>query len=164
MSIALNIGCGNRQYKEFVGYKCINIDKRKLEGVNIIADIKHLPLKNECADYILASDVIEHFPISKTKCMLLGWARSLKLGGVLELRCPNLKVICENYVSGKFSTRLTSWLLYGGQDYDLNFHYVGFDKEWLTSLLEKYNLKVFDYKEEGTNMILKARRVEYRYD
>ena len=158
--ICLNLGCGNRQYKEFAGYKCVNVDKRWLKGVDVIADITCLPFKNECVDYILASDIIEHFPISKTKGTLLEWGRSLKLGGVLELRCPNLEIICKNYIDGRSSARLTSWLLYGGQDYDLNFHYVGFDKGWLSSWLEKNNLKVFDYKEEGTNMILKARRVK----
>jgi hypothetical protein len=31
--ICLNLGCGNRQYKEFAGYKCINIDKRRVKVV-----------------------------------------------------------------------------------------------------------------------------------
>jgi len=160
IDIALNLGCGNKQFENLEECKCINVDKRKLKGINVIADVEYLPFKESCADYILASDIIEHFPIDKTKAILWGWNRSLKIGGILELRCPNLRAICKKYIDRVHNTKLTSWLLYGGQDYALNFHYVGFDKEWLSSLLEECKFQIISYKEADNNMILKARKIK----
>jgi len=160
MEICLNIGCGTKQFKEFAGYKCINVDMRKLKGVDVIANVEQLPFKAECINYIIANDVIEHFPISQTQSLLKEWNRALKKDCILEIRCPDLSIICENYVSGKTSARVTSWLLYGGQDYDLNFHYVGFDNKWLGGLFKKNNFDPFGYTKSGTNMILKGRKIK----
>jgi len=158
MGITLNVGCGDRRFKNFAGNKCVNIDKRRIKGVDVVADVRRLPFKNGCADYVLASDVLEHFPISETNNILTEWNRAIKSAGVLEIRCPNLYTICKNYVDGKTSAKLTSWLLYGAQDYALNFHYVAFDKEFLSGRLGHRGFDVIDYVDEGNNFILKGRK------
>ena len=71
MKLTLNIGCGNRTYKEYPeGYTCINYDERNLEGVNTTGDARKLDNPDKMFDYILASDIIEHFPLSETNEIL----------------------------------------------------------------------------------------------
>jgi predicted SAM-dependent methyltransferase len=160
MKQTLNLGCGLRTYSEYPKqYKCINYDIREdLPDVDVVGDVTDLSrYTNETFDYILASDILEHFPIAKTTSILSEWRRVLKKGGLLELRVPNLAIICGNYSSGNAAK--TSWLLYGGQDYPGNFHYVGFDKVWLSDLCNQVSLVPQVYREEGNNFILLVKKV-----
>jgi ubiquinone/menaquinone biosynthesis C-methylase UbiE len=159
MKLTLNVGCGERIPKDYPkGHKCINIDIRKnLKDINVVSDVQNLPFKNDSFDYIFASDIIEHFPIAKTDNILKEWCRVLKKGGIIEFRAPNLAYICRAYVAGIHDAKMTSWLLYGGQGYEYNFHYVGFDRKWLNSILSKHGLVEFSYQDVGNNFELKAR-------
>ena len=161
MKFTLNVGCGERTFKEYPeGYKCINVDERDLSNVDKVMDVHKLDFPDEYFDYILASDIIEHFPISETKDVLTEWKRILKIGGVIEFRVPNLKEICKRYINGNADTKYTSWLLYGGQGYSGNFHYVGFDREWFSSICIEYGLKEIKYSEKGNNFIMKVEKIQ----
>ena len=156
----LNIGCGERTFEEYPeGYKCINIDERDLSNVDKVMDVRRLDFPDEYFDYILASDIIEHFPISETKDILTEWKRILKVGGIIEFRAPNLRAICNKYIKGEYEAKLTSWLLFGGQDYHGNFHYVGFDRPWFKSIIEPIGLKEIEYKNMDNNFEMKVQRV-----
>ena len=158
MKFTLNVGCGERTFEEYPeGYKCINIDERDLSNVDKVMDVRVLDFPDEHFDYILASDIIEHFPIADTEFILKEWKRVLKINGVIEFRVPNLKEICRKYVDGENDTKKTSWLLFGGQGYSGNFHYVGFDRKWFSSICARCGMKEIEYKEEGTNFITKMR-------
>jgi len=162
MKLTLNVGCGERTYKEYPpGHKCINYDEREnLNNIDEVGDVRDLSkFPDENFDYILASDIIEHFPIVETDKVLAEWKRVLTVGGIIEFRMPNLKVICKKYIDGKHDAKHTSWLLYGGQGYSGNFHYVGYDKQWFSSILETNGFEVFDYKEIGNNFEIKGRKI-----
>jgi len=169
--ITLNIGCGGRVYDGYPHpfYKCINYDLRPLPVVNIVGDVRELPFKNEYFDYILASDIIEHFPIAHTEEVLSEWLRVLKPQCLIEFRLPNLLAICEDYVKRHQENRSDtyddvpiahyfSWLLYGGQDYVGNFHYVGFDRRFFKHMCAKVNLIEHSWQKDGYNMIVKMRK------
>jgi predicted SAM-dependent methyltransferase len=160
MKLTLNVGCGTRTYKEYpTGYKCINFDQRgDLPEVDEVGNVKDLSrFEAGKFDYILASDIIEHFPIAETQEVLKEWRRVLNPLGVIEFRLPNLAAICKQYEKAH-NAKNVSWLLYGGQDYPGNFHYVGFDREFFTTQCTQAGFVVVDYKEEGFNMIVKCRR------
>jgi SAM-dependent methyltransferase len=160
MKKTLNVGCGERTFKEYPsGHKCINVDERNLPCVDEVMDVRKLNFPDNYFDYILASDIIEHFPISKTQDILIEWKRVLKVGGIIEFRLPNLKDICKKYVDGINDTKLTSWLIYGGQDYSGNFHYVGFDRGWFKSIVEPLDLKEIEYKDADNNFEIKFQKV-----
>ena len=160
MKLTLNVGCGERTFKEYPeGYKCINIDERDLTNVDKIMDVHKLDFSDEYFDYIFASDIIEHFPIAETKDILIEWKRVLKIGGVIEFRMPNLKVICKKYINEKHDTKKTSWLLYGGQGYSGNFHYVGFDRGWFKLIIEPLGFKEIEYNEIGNNFEIKVKKI-----
>ena len=157
--LTLNIGCGDRTYTEYPsGHKCINVDERLLSGVDEVMDACKLNFQDEHFFYILASDIIEHFPIVKTGVVLKEWLRVLKPGGIIEFRLPNLRAICDNYIRGRVDAELTSWLLYGGQEYRGNFHYAAFDRGLFSSLIKNYGLVEIDYKEIGNNFEMRARK------
>lgn len=152
----LNVGCGTRTYKEYPkGYKCFNFDIRPLAGVDIVGDVEVTGLIDEQFDYILASDIIEHFPISKTVSVLKEWARLLKHGGIMEIRTPNMQWAMEHYKKTG-DTKFVSYHIFGGQDYPGNFHYVMFDVKWLSALCAEAYLIPVRHRLEGSNFILEV--------
>jgi len=158
-NFALNIGCGERVFKEYPdGFVCINVDYRNINSADVVADAKNLPFCNAFFSYILASDIIEHFPIVDTPEVLSEWRRVLNIGGIIEFRMPNLRVICKEYINNNHDTRLTSWLLYGGQDYIGNFHYVGFDRDFFKSIISPMGFKELTYREVGNNFEVTYRK------
>ncbi len=159
MKLTLNVGCGAKTFKEYPpGHKCINYDERKLDVVDVVGDVKTLNFPDEHFDYILASDIIEHFPISQTVSVLGEWKRVLKVGGIIEFRLPNLAALCEKYITGVQDAKLTSWLLYGGQDYPGNFHYVAFDRPWLNNILASLGFKELEFTPMDNNFEIKSTR------
>ena len=168
--ITLNIGCGERTFKEYPkGHKCINVDERDLNNVDKVMDVRKLDFPDEYFDYIIASDIIEHFPISETENILKEWKRILKVGGIIEFRMPNLEAVVSDYLKRKDEDRSDvqggipisqyfSWLLYGGQDYSGNFHYVCFDRRLFKYTIEQVGLKEINWKKEGYNMIIKTKK------
>jgi len=166
--LTLNVGCGERTYKEYPeGYKCINFDNRKnLPNVDVVGDVRQLDFPDETFDYVLASDIIEHFTIKETRKLLMEWRRVLKPNGVLEMRTPNLKFLAENYVKGlrdgahPHPADFFSYHAFGGQDYPGNFHYVLFDRSWLSMICKECGLKEVEYKEVAQNFIMKVEKRE----
>lgn len=160
MRLSLNIGSGDRFYEEYPdGYKCINVDIRKSLGyVDVISDVERLSFKDNTCDYVLASDIIEHFPIVQTKKLLSEWNRVLKMDGILEIRTPNLLWAATEYAN-KGDAKFVSYHIFGGQDYPGNYHYVMFDRRWLAYLCSTKGLKEVSYVEDGSNFIMKVRKV-----
>ena len=160
--LTLNVGCGERVYDFYPDdkYKCINFDERPLDCVNEVGDVRDLSIfSDNTFNYILASDIIEHFPIAETAKVLTEWRRVLKTNGIIEFRAPNLETICKKYVDGTHDAKHTSWLLYGGQSYSGNFHYVGFDRVWFKSIIEPLGFEEIEFKESGNNFVMKVRKL-----
>lgn len=161
MKKTLNVGAGNRTFKNYPNkeYECINFDERNLSQIDEVGDVRDLSrFKDEEFDYILASDIIEHFPIKDTPIVLKEWRRVLKKDGVIEFRLPNLEIICKAYVEGKHDAKMTSWLLYGGQTYSGNFHYTGYDPEWFRKVLKDNGFEPMGSKDSGNNFEIKAKK------
>ena len=156
----LNIGCGQQILSSYV-----NVDIRKLEGVDVICDVKRLPFKDNAFVKLWASDVLEHNPRLDTEGILKEWHRVLKKRGILTLKIPNLKTIASNYIRGLIDCAEFSRLIYGNQeDNDIaNFHKSGFDSFYLKRLLRKAGFKIEKVIENPSppaqnNMIIKAEK------
>ena len=142
--IKLHLGCGT---KHIEGYT--NIDVRYLPGVDEVNNIKFLRnYKPNSVDVIYACHVLEHFSRWEYKTVLNRWFEILKPGGTLRLAIPNFSAICSYYVkTGDLSSIMG--LLYGGQDYDENYHYVTFDYNSLSNDLTQIgfnNIKEYNHK------------------
>ncbi len=156
----LNVGSGNRTYEEYpVGHTCFNMDARsELAVVDIVGDVRHLErFADEEFDYILASDILEHFPFAQTGDILAEWKRVLKYGGTLELRTPNFEAIIRHYEKYK-NMQHASWMLMGGQDYPGNYHFIMFNEKWLHEICEAAGFKFISCIEEGPNIVMKVEK------
>jgi len=146
MNLKLNLGCGTKIRKDF-----INIDIRKLPGVDLIHDLKNpLPYKDNTVDRIVAWDVLEHFPWRQTDTIFNDWVRVLKKGGKILLSLPNFEVHLEYLQKGITDSKKrynTPWEffianVFGGQDYPENTHYRTFTPDSVKDFFKKHNLKI----------------------
>jgi predicted SAM-dependent methyltransferase len=130
----LNLGCGNDLHPGF-----INIDCRDIEGVarHDITDADAMSAFKP-ASIILAYDVLEHFPRAKAREVLEMWVDLLAEGGTLKLRCPDFRHMMNLGQTDEW----IELLLYGGQDYDENYHRCGFTAQMLVNILEDMGLEI----------------------
>lgn len=145
MPLNLHLGCGTKHIPGFV-----NIDIRYLPKVNEVNNIKFLRnYKNNSVDLIYACHVLEHFSRWDFKNVLRRWYEILKPEGILRIAVPNFAKICE-YYSQTQDLQTIMGLLYGGQDYDENFHYVTYDFKTLSNSLQEIGFKEvreYDWKQ-----------------
>lgn len=139
----LHLGCGTKHLKGF-----INIDIRYLPGVDEVNNVKFIRNYNSNSiDLIYACHVLEHFSRWDYKNVLTRWYDVLKPNGILRLAVPNFESICKYYQSTK-DLKSIMGLLYGGQDYEENYHYVIFDENNLKNDLYDIgftNVYKYDY-------------------
>jgi predicted SAM-dependent methyltransferase len=127
--IIIEIGCGEKKLFE----QSIALDIRKTKIVDIIGNAKFLPLKNASVDYIYSSHTIEHFSHTEIHALLKEWTRILKSGGIIELRCPDLRIRTLLFFLHPCWQHIK--YIYGRQDYPENTHRCGFSYNILKSLL-----------------------------
>jgi SAM-dependent methyltransferase len=141
----LHLGCAK---KNIDGY--VNIDVRDLQGVDVIDNIITLEkFKENTADVIYVSHVLEHVTRLEYMDVLKRWYSILKVGGILRIAVPDFKAVVEHYVEHKDLTLLRGFL-YGGQTYKENFHYCAWDFEQLSSDLKEVGFKEvarYDWRE-----------------
>jgi|694.fasta_scaffold58393_8 predicted SAM-dependent methyltransferase len=140
--IKLHLGCGNKHIDGF-----INIDIRKVEGVDIVDDVTKLEsFSDNTIDLIYVSHVLEHFGRFEYTQILEKWYKLLKPQGTLRIAVPDFEKIVEHYLENK-NLFILRGLLYGGQDYAENFHYCTWDFQTLSddltnigfSSIKRYN-------------------------
>src|SRR3972149_9150010 len=80
----LEIGSGKRPTP---GYT--HLDIKPLEGIDIVADARKIPLPdNECEE-VYSHWVLEHFSYHDTFDLLTEWKRILKPGGIVKIITSN---------------------------------------------------------------------------
>jgi hypothetical protein len=81
----INLGCGKDIRKDMT-----NVDKRKWDGVDHVMDLRDWDLPDDSAEYILASQILEHFaPGDDLFTVMHNLWKTLKSGGKLEAYVPN---------------------------------------------------------------------------
>ncbi|MGB5277653.1 MAG: methyltransferase domain-containing protein, partial [Gammaproteobacteria bacterium] len=129
--IRLNLGCG---HKPLDGY--LNVDRRSLPGIDIVADVDELPFEQGEIDEIFSSHLLEHFPEEQLKRVLLHyWLDLLKPGGVFRAVVPDGDGMIKAYTGGEYPFQRLRDVTYGAQDYDGDFHFNMFTTSSLSELL-----------------------------
>lgn len=128
--LILDIGCGEGKLKGAIG-----VDVRSTRDVDVIADAGYLPFRDGAFDHVYSSHVIEHFSHLKVRNVLKEWVRVLKRGGVIEIRCPWLRVRALIFFLRPTWENVKH--IYGGQENEWNFHKCGFSFGLLKRLLEE---------------------------
>ena len=158
MSRKLELGSGN---KPRPGYEHLDF-RDGLPHIEYVHDLNNpLPFDTNVFDEVLADNVLVHFPWTKSLLLLIDWTRVLKSGGTLCIVVPDLAHIIQGYINNTGTSAISSkrkplaerglgiWnsksctiiKIFGGQDYDGNFHFAGFDSELIKHLFSKVGLK-----------------------
>jgi len=129
--IRLNLGCG---HVPLPGY--LNVDRRALPGVDVVAEVDQLPFaKGEVAE-ICSAHLLEHFPLEQLRRELLPyWVSLLRADGVFRAIVPDGANMARAFASQEYSFEALRQVTFGGQDYDGDFHYNMFSTETLSQLL-----------------------------
>lgn len=143
--LRIDLGAGTEPLPGFE-----SLDIRPLEGVKYVSDVRKLPFEDNSVDELAARHLIEHFTHTDVGNVLEEWCRVLKPGGFITVWCPNLLYIAQEYLklpdidkNPERKYHLLGWL-YGGQDYEYNFHYFAYD--WW--LLGEFLIKAGFFKVE----------------
>lgn len=159
----LNVGCGNDVRQGYV-----NVDFRQTHPAVMKVDLSVLPwpFADESADEILMLDFLEHFPYRRTKDILGECRRILKFGGTVDIQVPDFGILssaihwrgrfpcnsCGIEINPLKDSRCPGCKrrreiqdaavsrLYGGQDYEGNFHQTAFTWERLIELCAEHGL------------------------
>ena len=129
----LDIGCGESKKGD------IGLDLRRLDAVDIVADARNLPFRDESFDSVYSSDTIEHFSHREVGNVVVEWVRVLKKGGMIEIGTCDLRA--RAFLFFLFPTLKNVEDIYGGQDYSGNYHKNGFSFGLLRSLLGSCGIK-----------------------
>lgn len=129
--ILLNIGCGHVIMNDY-----INVDRRKLPGVDIVAEANDLPFEYNEITEIYTAHMLEHFPQEQLRRELLPYYLNLlKPGCLFRAITPDAKAMILEYVSGAYPYNDMREVMYGAQDYNGDFHYNMFTPDHLAALL-----------------------------
>ena len=141
----LHVGSGN---KHLPGYE--NIDIRYLPGVDRVENVKFLrSFKESTIHEIYACHVLEHFTRWDYMTVISRWYQLLIKGGTLKIAVPDFEQIVTTYNKTKNLESIIG-LLYGGQDYDENFHHIIWDFNTLKKDLESIgfvDIKRYDWRD-----------------
>lgn len=109
-SISIDAGCGTNK-------RCdIGLDIVRTEATDIICDLEQIPLKDDCADYILAEHVIEH--LNNPYNTIREFHRILKTGGKVHIGVPHA------FTTGAYSIDHKHYFTLRSLDYVINPHLV----------------------------------------
>lgn len=117
--LRLNLGCGHIALD---GY--LNVDRRALPGVDIVAEVDRLPFGDGELAEIFSAHLLEHFPQEQLRRALLPYYFSLLApGGRFAAVVPDAEAMLREYSNGNYPYDWLREVLYGGQDYDGDFHF-----------------------------------------
>lgn len=147
---SINVGCGNRKIHGFY-----NVDIRPEVNPDFVCDVSHISTVFKEADLIYACHVLEHFPVKPfefctTTCydVLLDWHKALRSGGTIRLSVPDIHAACERYLETGNLDEVKAFF-FGGQKYDFDYHYCGWDFKTLKEVLEGIgfeNVRLYDWR------------------
>ena len=129
--LRLNLGCG---HVPLDGY--LNVDRRALPGVDIVAEVDQLPFAAAEVQEIFSAHLLEHFPQEQLRRKLLPYYFGLiRNGGQFHAVVPDAEAMMREYAKGDYPYDTMREVLYGGQDYDGDFHFNMFTPASLSELL-----------------------------
>lgn len=129
----LNVGCGHILRDDY-----INVDGRKLPGVDVVCDVLDMPAELSDLDEIYAAHLVEHFSeLTLQSHVLPYWLSRLKSGGRLVLIAPNADAMMRRYCAGEIGFEQVKEVLFGGQEYEGDFHYTMLSPEAMKRLLSE---------------------------
>jgi hypothetical protein len=129
--LRLNLGAGHITFDDYV-----NVDLREMPGIDVVAPLDALPFEPNSVTEIFSSHVLEHFAELELRRKLLPyWFSLLRRGGTFRAIVPDVEAMTTAYAKGEIDFATLRAVLYGGQEYELDFHFTGFTPDSLSALL-----------------------------
>lgn len=98
MIYRLNVGAGNKRPD---GYFNIDaVQHPKATPLDLVADVRSIPLPDGCAREVMAIHVVEHIYPHDLHATLTEWHRLLQPGGLLVLELPDIVKCAKNMLKG----------------------------------------------------------------
>ena len=140
----MKLHIGGKEIKD--GWKILNI--QKFDGVDYQGDISDLSqFEDNSIDEIYASHVVEHVPKKKIMETLKGVHRVLSTNGKFFISVPDMDILCKIFIDPKASTKVkfhAMQRMFGGQIDEFDFHYFGWNLEFIRDFLFKAGFKKVD--------------------
>jgi SAM-dependent methyltransferase len=161
VTLRLNLGAGDDRRDGYV-----SVDLRE-DVADVVCDVRKLERWADGeVDEILALDLLEHFPATETAAILEEWARVLRPGGTLTVKCPNMLALSHEIVANDHAgnTRLVGFLIRNvmgghrfGPDGCLDTHHTNFTPALIQVALETAGFEVLS-NDVALNMTISARK------
>jgi predicted SAM-dependent methyltransferase len=143
--LRVNLGCGHRPMEDYV-----NVDMRLLPGVDVVAQVDDLPFEPGELGEMFSSHLFEHFPQDQVVRKLLPyWVTLIRPGGVFRVVLPDAGAMLTAFSEGTVPYEDLREVLYGGQEYEGDFHFNMYTVESLTDLLTEAGLVDVEVEAEG---------------
>ncbi len=143
--IRVNIGAGHIPLPEY-----LNVDARALPGIDVTSDVRKLPFSPGEVSEIYSAHLLEHFPAEELRRSILPhWVSLLEPGGTFVAVVPDTETMVTERAAGRMPFGDFIEVMYGGQDYDGDFHFSGFSPESLTALLVEAGLEDVKVRENA---------------
>lgn len=130
--------------------------------MDVVADMLHLPFKDESFETLQLMDCLEHVGRLQVYDALKEYRRVLCCGGEMKIKTPNLETLARMYLGGELPMVEIARRIFGQQDYESNLHRCIFDPPTLSDLLRQSGFKITHLAERldyPTNMMIRARRL-----
>lgn len=131
--IRLNLGCGHLPLPDY-----INVDRRALPGVDLVAEADALPFGPDEVAEISSAHLLEHFPQEQLRRQLLpAYFAMLRPGGRFHAVVPDARAMMAAHAEGHYPYEHLREVMFGAQDYDGDFHFNMFTPDSLAALLRQ---------------------------
>jgi hypothetical protein len=135
-ALRINLGAGHIPLPDY-----LNIDGRDLPGIDITSDIRKLPFSPGELSEIYSAHLLEHFPTEELRRTILPYLVSLlEEGGTFVAVVPDVETMINERAAGRMPFNDFIDVMYGGQEYEGDYHFAGFSPESLESLLVEAGL------------------------
>jgi predicted SAM-dependent methyltransferase len=132
----MKLHIGGEQIKD--GWKILNVQPK--DGVDYVGNISNLDqFTDNSISEIYASHVIEHVKQKDTLETFRGLYRVLKPKGTLYISVPDMDILCRMFVdeNANIDNKIHIMkMIFGGQVDDFDFHYMGWNQEFLFDFLK----------------------------
>lgn len=150
--LCLNLGCGNSIMASTKKEDWVNIDAFYPVGPEVKnflkCDVRELALADECADYILADQVLEHLSMADVPMALYEIRRVLKKGGKAIIIVPDFRSAITDWAKFDWERcfqaieyQYLSEVIYGNQKHDGEYHRTPFTAGYLNYILSMVGLR-----------------------
>jgi hypothetical protein len=143
--LRVNLGAGHLARPEY-----LNVDARALPGIDVVADVRHLPFEKGTVAELYSAHMLEHFPLEELRTVLLPyWVSFLEPGGSFVAVVPDTEAMVSEYAAGRIDFEAFREVTYGSQEYEGDFHFNGFSRTSLVDLLVDAGLSEVTLRASG---------------